>query len=95
MDSTVRIVSQNLVTHSNFFGFRNSHDFTFFEAPTSDTWHLFGWLTMSRVYNGEDKSKVQDVAMCHNLIGRKSKVMDKRIRKSKGVNRRVTCRPPT
>ena len=28
--------------------------------------------------------------MCH-LIGRKSKVMDKRIRKSKGANRRLTC----
>ena len=35
--------------------------------------------------------------MCHHLIGSKSKVMDKRIRKSKGANRRVTCckmRPP-
>ena len=53
---------------------------------------------MSHVSNGEDKSKVQGVAMCHNLIGRKSKVMDKRIRKSKGANRRVTCgkmRSPT
>ena len=53
---------------------------------------------MSRVSNGEDKSKFQGVAMCHNLIGWKSKVMDNRIRKSKGVNRRVTCgkmRPPT
>ena len=28
--------------------------------------------------------------MCHHLIGRKSKVMDKRIRKSKGANRRLT-----
>ena len=52
---------------------------------------------MSRVSNGEDKLKVQGVATCHNLIGRKSKVMDKRIRKSKGANRRVThgkMRPP-
>ena len=46
---------------------------------------------MSHVSNGEDKSKVQGVAMCHNLIGWKSKVMDKRIRKSKGANRRWTC----
>ena len=30
--------------------------------------------------NGEDKSIFQGVAMCHNLIGRKSKVMDKVIR---------------
>ena len=29
--------------------------------------------------------------MCHYLIGRKSKVMNKRIRKSKGTNRRLTC----
>ena len=53
---------------------------------------------MSHVSNGEDKSKVQGVAMCHYLIGWKSKVLDKRIRKSKGANRRVTCgkmRPPT
>ena len=52
---------------------------------------------MSRVSNGEDKSKVQGVATCHNLIGSISKVMDKRIRKSKGANRRVTrgkMRPP-
>ena len=28
--------------------------------------------------------------MCHHLIGRKSKVMDKRIRKSKGTNTRLT-----
>ena len=27
---------------------------------------------------------------CHHLIGRKSKVMDKRIRKFKGANRRLT-----
>ena len=72
----------------------------FFEASrvTSDTWHLFGWLTMSHVSDEEDKSKVQGVAICHNLIGRKSKVMDKRIRKSKGANRRMTygkMRPPT
>ena len=53
---------------------------------------------MSHVSNREDKSKVYGVAMCHNLIGWKSKVLDKRIRKSKGANRRVTCgkmRPPT
>ena len=91
---------RNLYTQSNFIGFRDSWDFTFFETPrvTSNTWHLFGWLTMSHVSNGEDKSKVQGVAMCHNLIGRKSKVMDKRIRKSKGANMRVTCgkmRSPT
>ena len=29
--------------------------------------------------------------MCHHLIGRKSKVMDKMIRKSKGANRMLTC----
>ena len=65
---------------------------------TSDTWQLFGWLTMSHVSNGEDKSKVHGVAMFHNLIGWESKVMDKRIRKSKGAKRRVTCgkmRPST
>ena len=53
---------------------------------------------MSCVSNGEDNSKVQGVAICHNLIGRKSKVMDKSIKISKGANRRVTCdkmRPPT
>ena len=35
---------------------------------------------MSHVSNGEDKSKVQGVAMCQNLIGWKSKVFDKWIR---------------
>ena len=30
---TVRIFSQNLVTQSNFIGFRDSQNFTFFEAP--------------------------------------------------------------
>ena len=29
--------------------------------------------------------------MCHLLIGRKSKVMDKWIKKSKGGNKRLTC----
>ena len=53
---------------------------------------------MSHVSNGVDKSKVQGAAMFHYLIVLKSKVLDKRIRKSKGANRRVTCgkmRPPT
>ena len=35
---------------------------------------------MSHMSNGEDKSKVQGVAMCHNLIGWESKVLDKWIR---------------
>ena len=35
---------------------------------------------MSHVSNGEDKSIVQGMAMCHNLIGWKSKVLDKWIR---------------
>ena len=76
----------------------------FFAAPkvTSDTWHSFGGLALSHVSNGEQvkhKFKWDPMCdMCHHLIGRKSKVMDKRIRKSKGANRRVTCgkmRPPT
>ena len=55
---------------------------TFFETSLvmSDTWHLFGWLTWSPLSNGEDKSKVQGVAMCNNLIGRKFKILDKWIR---------------
>ena len=82
MDSIVGIASRNLDPQSNFVGFRDSRDFTFLEAPrvTNDTWHLFGWLTMSHVSNGEDKSKVQGVAMCYNLIGWKFKVLDKWIR---------------
>ena len=33
MDLTVGIVSRNLVTTSNFVEFRDSRNFTFFEAP--------------------------------------------------------------
>ena len=33
MDFTVGIVSQNLATMSNFVKFRDSQNFTFFEAP--------------------------------------------------------------
>ena len=35
---------------------------------------------MSHVSNEENKSKAQGVVMCHNLIGWKSKVLDKWIR---------------
>ena len=76
MDFTVGIVSRNLATLLNLAEFRDNKNFMFFEAPrvTSDTWHLFGWLTISHVSNGEEKSKFQGVAMCHNFIGWKSKV---------------------
>ena len=42
MDVTVGIVSRNLATTSNFIEFRNSHNFTFFEASRVvwDTWHV-------------------------------------------------------
>ena len=82
MDFTVGIVSQNLLTPSNFVEFQDRQNFMFFEAlrVTNNIWHLFGWLTISHVSNGEEKSKVQGVAMCHNLIGWKSKVLDKWIR---------------
>ena len=42
MDFTVRIVSQNLATMSNFVEFRDSRNFTFFEATrvVRDTWHI-------------------------------------------------------
>ena len=42
MDFTVGIVSQNLATTSNFVEFRDSRNFTFFEARRGvpDTWHL-------------------------------------------------------
>ena len=54
---------------------------------------------MSHVSNGDDKSKVQGVVMYHNLIGWKSKVLDKWIREiQKITNGVVTCgnmRPPT
>ena len=42
MNFIVGIVSQNLVTPSNFVEFRDSQNFTFFEAPSvmSDTWHM-------------------------------------------------------
>ena len=33
MDFTVGIISRNLVTTSNFVEFRDSRNFTFFEAP--------------------------------------------------------------
>ena len=39
MDFPVEFVSQNLVTLSNFVGFRDNHNFMFFEAPSVDTWH--------------------------------------------------------
>ena len=39
MDFTVGIVLRNLVIHSNFFGFQDGRNFTFFKAPgvASDT----------------------------------------------------------
>ena len=41
MDFTIRIVSRNLATTSNFVEFRDSRNFTFFEAPrVQDTWHV-------------------------------------------------------
>ena len=42
MNFTVGIVSQNLVTTSNFVKFRDSRNFTFFEAlrVTGDIWHM-------------------------------------------------------
>ena len=55
MDFIIGIVSRNLATTSNFVEFRDSQNFTFFEAPrvTSDTRHSFGGLTLSHVSNGE------------------------------------------
>ena len=42
MDFTVGIVSRNLATTSNFVEFRDSRNFTFFEAPrvVRNTWHI-------------------------------------------------------
>ena len=42
MDFTIGIISQSLVTSSNFVEFQDSRNFTFFEAPRamSDTWHM-------------------------------------------------------
>ena len=42
MDFIVGIVTRNLATTSNFVEFRNSRDFTFFEAHRGvrDTWHV-------------------------------------------------------
>ena len=42
MDFTVEIVSRNLATTLNFIKFRDSRNFTFFEAPrvVRDTWHV-------------------------------------------------------
>ena len=35
MDFTVEIISRNLATTSNFVEFRDSQNFTFFEAPSA------------------------------------------------------------
>ena len=42
MDFSVVIVSRNLATTSNFIEFRDSRNFTFFEARrgVQDTWHF-------------------------------------------------------
>ena len=42
MDFTIGIVSRNLATMSNFVEFRDSWNFTFFEARRGvrDTWHF-------------------------------------------------------
>ena len=42
MDFTVGIVSRNIVTTSNFVKFRDSRNFTFFEATrmTGDMWQV-------------------------------------------------------
>ena len=42
MDFTVRIVSRNLATTSNFVQFRDSRNFMFFKAPrvVQDTWRI-------------------------------------------------------
>ena len=44
MDFTIEIASQNLATTSNFVEFRDSRNFTFFEAPRV-VWDT--WLVMS------------------------------------------------
>ena len=59
MDFTVGIVSQNLVTQLNFFEFRYSRNFMFFEASSvvTDTWHIIEWPTLNHVSKGEENSK--------------------------------------
>ena len=45
MDCTVGIISRNLATQSNFVEFRDSRNFTYFEAMVSgDTWGAM-WMT--------------------------------------------------
>ena len=46
MDFTVGTVSRNLATTSNFVEFRDSRNFTFFEARRGvwDTWHFMSGL---------------------------------------------------
>ena len=44
MDFVVGIISQNLVTQLNFIGFRDSKNFTYFEARVlDDTWSGATW----------------------------------------------------
>ena len=44
MDFTIRIVSRNLATQSNFIGCRDSWNFTYFKARVSDdTWSGATW----------------------------------------------------
>ena len=51
MDFTIGIASRNLVTTLNFFEFRDSRNFTFFEALEGmhDTWHVLGGQEAPRV----------------------------------------------
>ena len=68
-DFTIEIVSQNLVTTSNFVKFRDSQNFTFFEVSkvTSDTLAYVGWLIGSHVSTGEQvkhKSKWDPCGTC-------------------------------
>ena len=63
MDFTVGIVFRNLAGPLNFFEFQDSRNFTFFKTSRvmNDTWHLFGWLTLSHVSSREQvkyKSKL-------------------------------------
>ena len=78
----VEIVSLNLATTSNFVEFRDSRNFTFFEASwvVRDTWHMWGGSHRATCHKGVSQTKVQVMAICHKLRGGKSKSLDKEIR---------------
>ena len=94
MDLIVEFVSRNLVTQVNFVEFRDSKNFTFFEA-TGDTWHakemhvshmashLSTCMSMEKFIKGEGDQFVKEESNKKERKEKKRREKKKRKRKRK------------